>query len=159
MRSILTLLGLLLSLLLSLSTEAGDFHELKWDNLLAPGETATTSQAKNTQHTTTAPQAIGKVNPALNGNAITLPGYAVPLEGDGQTVTAFLLVPFFGACIHVPPPPSNQVVLVRAPSGVPVDDLWDAIKVSGTLHVQDSHHDLANAGYTLDAVTVTPYPN
>ena len=92
-------------------------------------------------------------------NAITLPGYAVPLEGDGQTVTAFLLVPFFGACIHVPPPPSNQVVLVRAPSGVPVDDLWDAIKVSGTLHVQDSHHDLANAGYTLDAVTVTPYPN
>ncbi len=53
MRSILTLLGLLLSL----STEAGDFHELKWDNLLAPGETATTSQAKNTQHTTTAPVA------------------------------------------------------------------------------------------------------
>ena len=65
MRSSLTLLGLLLSL----STEAGDFHELKWDNLLAPGETATTSQAKNTQHTTTAPQAIGKVNPALDGNA------------------------------------------------------------------------------------------
>ena len=155
MRTILALLGLLLSL----STDAGEFHELKWDNLLAPGETATAPTVNNTQHTTTAPQTIGKVNPALDGNAIMLPGYAVPLEGDGQTVTAFLLVPFFGACIHVPPPPSNQVVLVKAPSGVPVDDLWDAIKVSGTLHVQDSHHDLANAGYTLDAVTVTPYSN
>ena len=155
MRSILTLLGLLLSL----TTEASEFHELTWANLLAPGEIVTTPKVNNNQHTTTALQAIGKVNPALDKNAITLPGYAVPLEGDGQTVTAFLLVPFFGACIHVPPPPSNQVVLVRAPAGVPADDLWDAIKVSGTLHVQDSHHDLANAGYSLDAVTVTPYPN
>ena len=81
----------------------------------------------------------------------------MPLEGDGQTVTAFLLVPFFGACIHVPPPPTNQVVFVQIPGGVPADALWDAIKVSGRLRVEDAHSDLANAGYRLEADAVIPY--
>lgn len=54
---------------------------------------------------------------ALDGQNIRLPGYIVPLEvsEEGRT-TEFLLVPYFGACIHVPPPPSNQIVHVKAKS-------------------------------------------
>jgi hypothetical protein len=53
----------------------------------------------------------------LDGQNIRLPGYIVPLEvsEEGRT-TEFLLVPYFGACIHVPPPPSNQIVHVKSES-------------------------------------------
>ena len=51
---------------------------------------------------------------SLNGQYVKLPGYVVPLESDaGGLLSEFLLVPYYGACIHVPPPPSNQIVYVR----------------------------------------------
>lgn len=136
---------------------AADYRELNWKNLLAPGEQAAVQATTSNQHNQVAPQVSAAVNPALDRHAVSLSGYAVPLEGDGQTVTAFLLVPFFGACIHVPPPPTNQVVFVQIPGGVPADALWDAIKVSGRLRVEDAHSDLANAGYRLEADAVIPY--
>ncbi|MBK8162824.1 MAG: DUF3299 domain-containing protein [Gammaproteobacteria bacterium] len=51
---------------------------------------------------------------ALHNQTVKLPGFVVPLEGDGQVVNEFLLVPYYGACIHVPPPPANQIVNVKA---------------------------------------------
>jgi hypothetical protein len=48
------------------------------------------------------------INPALDGAAVRIPGYVVPLEQTKEGVKEFLLVPYFGACIHSPPPPSNQ---------------------------------------------------
>lgn len=156
MKTTLTLASLLLVLgspaVLASSTQA-----LTWNNLLAPGEAATPVPTAPIQHNQVAAQPTGEVNPAWDQHDISLPGYAVPLEGDGQIVTSFLLVPYFGACIHVPPPPTNQVVLVKVPQGVPADDLWDTIKVQGILHVQSTRHDLANAGYQLDAASVKPY--
>ena len=51
------------------------------------------------------------VVPEMNGKAIRIPGFIVPLEfNDDKTVSQFFLVPFFGACIHVPPPPPNKVI-------------------------------------------------
>src|SRR5262245_61660808 len=47
------------------------------------------------------------VNPALEGKLVRLPGYVLPLEFSGKKVTEFLLVPWYGACIHTPPPPPN----------------------------------------------------
>ena len=44
---------------------------------------------------------------------IRIPGYAVPLDAERSEKREFLLVPYFGACIHTPPPPANQIVLVR----------------------------------------------
>ena len=155
MRTVLTLSSWLL-LLSAPAALASNTQALTWNNLLAPGESAQ-APVEPTQHTQVATQPTGEVNPAWDQHDIRLPGYAVPLEGDGQIVTSFLLVPYFGACIHVPPPPTNQVVLVKVPQGVPADDLWDAIKVEGILHVQSTHHDLADAGYQLDAASVKPY--
>ena len=44
-------------------------------------------------------------NPAMEGAAIRVPGYVVPLEKDKAGLREFLLVPYFGACIHTPAPP------------------------------------------------------
>lgn len=92
---------------------------------------------------------------ALNGKAIRLGGYPVPLENDAKgNSTLFFLVPYPGACIHVPPPPPNQLVLVRYPKGIVLDDIYAPIWVSGKLKVEKISNDLADAAYALDASEV-----
>ena len=73
----------------------------------------------------------------LLGKPIKIPGYAVPIEGDEgfDLVSEFLLVPVFGMCIHVPPPPPNQVILVKMKEPVPFELLLDAIWIYGVLDV------------------------
>lgn len=94
---------------------------------------------------------------ALDGARIRLPGFAVPLETDGQTATRFLLVPYIGACIHVPPPPLNQTILVEASMGAHIQRVFDPVWVTGRLAVRRATTELANAGYTLTATEVSPY--
>ena len=94
---------------------------------------------------------------ALDGARIRLPGFAIPLESDGQLASRFLLVPYYGACIHVPPPPLNQTVLVEAPTGARIQRVFDPVWVTGQLTVQRADTELANAGYTLTAIEVRPY--
>ena len=87
---------------------------------------------------------------SLNGKRVRLPGYGVPLDGDASEVRTFLLVPYFGACIHTPPPPRNQIVLVTtAGKGVPVDDAFGALWVTGILKVDPAQTEFGLAGYTL----------
>ena len=99
------------------------------------------------------------LNYQLDGKFIKLPGYVVPLETDGKKSTAFLLVPYFGACIHVPPPPANQTVYVTTKDGegASIRKLFDVVWVTGTLHAQKQSTDVADAGYTLQATKVEPY--
>jgi hypothetical protein len=93
-----------------------------------------------------------KTVPALNGKAIRLGGYPVPLESDEKgNSTLFFLVPYPGACIHVPPPPPNQLVLVRYPKGLPLEDIYAPLWVSGTLRVESISNELADAAYAMDA--------
>ena len=89
---------------------------------------------------------------AFDGKPIRLGGYPVPLETDAQgRSTLFFLVPYPGACIHVPPPPPNQLVLVRYPAGIELEDIYAPLWVSGTLKVEQVANDLANAAYALEA--------
>ncbi len=86
----------------------------------------------------------------MNGQAIKIPGFIVPLEfDDGQTITQFFLVPFFGACIHVPPPPPNQIIFVNFPEGFQLEALYDPFWVSGILTTSLIQNELATATYTL----------
>ncbi len=94
---------------------------------------------------------------ALDGTQVRLPGFAVPLDLDEQHTTRFLLVPYVGACIHVPPPPLNQTVLVEAPQGATIHGLFDPVWVTGRMSVQRATTELASAGYTLTATAVEPY--
>ncbi|HEY7252705.1 MAG TPA: DUF3299 domain-containing protein [Candidatus Nitrosotalea sp.] len=92
---------------------------------------------------------------SLNNKTVKLAGFLVTLEGDGREVSEFLLVPYFGACIHVPPPPSNQVVLVRTGSKpYKANQMFDMVSVTGLLRTERAHNDLASASYVIEATRV-----
>ncbi|MCQ4263317.1 DUF3299 domain-containing protein [Stutzerimonas stutzeri] len=91
----------------------------------------------------------------LNGREIRLGGYPVPLESDERgRSTEFFLVPYPGACIHVPPPPPNQIVLVRYPKGIALEDIYAPLWVDGRLQIEPVSNDLADAAYALEAAAV-----
>lgn len=92
---------------------------------------------------------------SLSNKVVKLAGFLVTLEGDGKAVSEFLLVPYFGACIHVPPPPSNQVVLVRTGNRpFKVNQMFDMVSVTGTLRTERARNDLASASYVIEATQV-----
>jgi len=90
--------------------------------------------------------------------AVRVPGFVVPLDFDEQQrVTEFFLVPYFGACIHLPPPPPNQMIHVRYPKGLPLERLDDAVWVEGELTTAIKDHDIGTAAYALDGDNVRGY--
>jgi hypothetical protein len=98
------------------------------------------------------------VKPAMNGQAIGIPGFIVPLEFDGElVVTEFFLVPFFGACIHVPPPPPNQIIYVKYAKGLELKTLYDPFWIYGTLKTSTVENDTATAAYTIDMASYEDY--
>jgi hypothetical protein len=90
----------------------------------------------------------------LNGKRVRIGGYVVPLDFESTTVKEFLLVPFVGACIHVPPPPANQIVYVKAEKGFEIGAAFDPVTVTGTMKTETAFTGLADAGYSIDAETV-----
>lgn len=94
---------------------------------------------------------------SLNGQFVKIPGFVVPLEGDADAITEFLLVPYFGACVHVPPPPSNQIVFVKFEEGIPISNLYDAVWVTGQLATDGWVGDIASVGYTMSGYSLEPF--
>jgi uncharacterized protein len=88
---------------------------------------------------------------ALDGKLVQIGGYIVPLDFDATTVKEFLLVPFVGACVHVPPPPANQIIYVKSAKGIEVGKVFDPIYVTGLMKVNFTSTGLADAGYSIDA--------
>jgi uncharacterized protein len=96
-------------------------------------------------------------NPALVGQNVRIPGFVVPLEDSKDGLKEFLLVPYFGACIHSPPPPANQIVHVLPRSPAKGFRSMDAVWITGTLTVGKTDSYMGAAGYRIEAVTVSPY--
>jgi hypothetical protein len=87
----------------------------------------------------------------LEGRRASLSGFVVPLEFDDHgDMTELLFVPFFGACIHVPPPPPNQVIYAHLQTPTRVPELWDAFELRGTLRTKKVDADVASAAYSMD---------
>ena len=97
------------------------------------------------------------VNKALNGKLIKMPGYMVPMEYDADEIREFMLAPFLGACVHVPPPPPNQLVYVTIKKTMHFEDLYKPVWVIGRMSTDAKDSELAYAGYTLTATSVEPY--
>ncbi len=97
------------------------------------------------------------VNPALVGQVVRIPGFVVPLEEGKSGMTEFLLVPYFGACVHSPPPPSNQIIHVLPQS--PAKDLrsMDTVWVTGVLTTLQTDSYMGTASWRLAASSVAPY--
>jgi hypothetical protein len=90
------------------------------------------------------------VNVALDGKAGKLSGFVVPLDATQDGIREFLLVPYFGACIHTPPPPANQIVHVIAPAPVKGLHAMDTVYVSGTLKAaRYNSADMGVSGYEI----------
>lgn len=151
---------------------------LEWTDLLPPedlkkmealpeishegGEGA--GSAINKMNNDPASQAWGEVlqsvnvRATLNGKKVRLPGFIVPIEYDAeQNITSFFLVPYFGACIHVPPPPPNQIIFVSDAKGLKADMIYNPFWIEGTLSTTPMSHDLANSAYSLKASSITEY--
>lgn len=94
----------------------------------------------------------------LNGVKGRLPGFAVPIDFDGSRVYSFLLVPYFGACIHTPPPPANQMVYVEIEGGFELPSIYEPVIIEGAFEVARVVDDeLGTAGYSMNADAVTLY--
>ena len=91
------------------------------------------------------------------GDRVRLPGYVVPLDFDGSKVTGFLLVPYMGACIHVPPPPPNQIVYVHTKEPIEIDEIFEAVYATGTFEADMISTELAQVGYRIVDAAVEPY--
>ena len=90
----------------------------------------------------------------LNGRKVRIGGYVVPLDFDATKVTEFLLVPFVGACIHVPPPPANQIIYVKSAAGITLKGEFDPVYVTGTISTEGQFTGLAETGYSIAADSV-----
>lgn len=89
---------------------------------------------------------------------VRIAGFPVPIEtNDRGLYTVFFLVPYGGACIHVPPPPPNQIILVEYPEGIAINDIYEPFWLTGELHVDQTSNDLADASYRIDADRVWIY--
>lgn len=150
---------------------ADSYPEIKWEGLLPKGwdpasEFKGLDLSKLQDTDPRAMEALEKlrtmwdnapVEHALNGKQVRIAGFALPLERKGDKVTEFLLVPYFGACVHTPPPPANQII--HAKSSKPLSDvgMMKAVWVYGTLTVQRAETGWGVAGYRLTVSRVEPY--
>ena len=100
---------------------------------------------------------LAPVVEALDGRRVKIPGFVVPLEGDGVKLSEFLLVPYVGACIHVPPPPPNQIIYVKPAQPLPMDRMWEPYWVVGTLRTEIVENDIALSAYSMQADEVFLY--
>ena len=105
-------------------------------------------------------EALTSVNviPEMDGQLVRIAGFVVPLEFRDKNVTQFLLVPFFGACIHVPPPPPNQVIFVNYPKGIDAKRNMDSpVWITGEMQTTLTEGELATTAYSLKAHRVKEY--
>ncbi len=98
-----------------------------------------------------------KLNKSLNGAYIKIPGFIIPFDLSVKGVKDFMLVPYVGACVHTPPPPANQLVVVSTQRPWPSDELWDPVWVTGTMRTQLQSTDLGQTGYSMAAEKMEPY--
>jgi hypothetical protein len=92
-----------------------------------------------------------------NGKTVRLAGFVIPLDYEGTGITAFMLVPYIGACIHVPPPPANQLVFVTTEEPYEDGGLYEPVTVTGMFGTASTKTQLADVGYALSADKIEPY--
>lgn len=92
----------------------------------------------------------------VDGKRVKIPGFIVPLEDDNRKVTEFLLVPSPQACIHVPPPPPNQMVYVTMKKGVEVT-VGAPVWVYGNFKIATKRSQYGEVSFEIDGETVEPY--
>lgn len=152
---------------------ARGYREIGWEELMPEGEEERLAQLYQQQmamlysggpiaegSAADAMIQIGTFNTVkeLNELKIRIPGYTVPFEyGANAEISEFLLVPYYGACLHAPPPPPNQTVFAMTDEPVKLRDLAQAVWIEGTMYTQTQESELADAAYTIRVENVYAY--
>lgn len=156
----------------------GDAMSLRWEDLLPEGEEARLEQIYKEFYEGLEAQTPGGLASIMEGGAldearqlgtfntvddldgelVRIPGFVVPLDFNAVDVYGdFLLVPYFGACIHAPPPPPNQIVYVRVEKPVRLGQIWDPFFIEGVLRTEKAMNELGNAAYTMEFERFDPF--
>lgn len=141
---------------------AKDYIDLDWSDLLPDGQIAIPPMLQDlidheqTNPMSRQPGSMG-VRSDWNGQTVGIPGFIVPIDYSGTGVTAFILVPFVGACVHVPPPPANQLVFVTTETAYESSGLYEPVDVIGTFGTASMTTELAQVAYALSADRIIPY--
>lgn len=153
------------------------FRSVEWDDLIPPGRSSGEILARYEAQLMAAEPGSAEidaiyqemndefnsvsVNPQLDSEDVQLAGFVAPLTYDGDSITEFLLVPYFGACIHVPAPASNQTVMVTLEAGesLSLEDSWGAVWVAGEMAAATTDTELATAGYSISNAQFGVYGN
>lgn len=105
------------------------------------------------------------VNSSLSNQDIRMAGYLLPLSFSEKGETEFLLVPYFGACVHTPPPPANQIVYVKLAKEFVVQDLFTPVWISGRMQTGETRKAISfgdgdrdiDIGYRVESANIEPY--
>ncbi|MEO8443764.1 MAG: DUF3299 domain-containing protein [Gammaproteobacteria bacterium] len=134
-------------------------RDLTWDELVPPagqtpppmpGKAAAANAATDPAKPAYVPLYTYNPVASLDGKYVKLPGYIVPLESDaGGMLDEFLLVPYYGACIHVPPPPPNQIVYVKLKKPFNLKSMADPYTITGTITTKPWTGDVADSDYVM----------
>ena len=152
--------------------QAVQFAEIGWDALV-PADWDPMKSFKDLQKLAALPDSDPRIQklydrmrkvwdeaptiPSMKGREVRIPGFVVPLESGEKGLREFLLVPYFGACIHTPPPPANQIIHVRVNPPVKGFQTMSAVWVSGALGLERSNSELGVSGYSMKAERVEAY--
>jgi len=149
---------------------SGDFEDITWDMLLPEGwsvEKVLESLDLDAlgDNDPKAREAMKKIremwdnapaNPKFDKRRVSIAGFVVPLDGEREKTREFLLVPYFGACIHAPAPPANQVIHVKVKAGNTVT-LSPASLISGTIRTVRTGTKMAVTGYEMTIDKAEPF--
>lgn len=119
----------------------GELKILRWD-----------AMAKLNLKTGEAPQSLKE----MDGQSVRIPGFIVPLEDEAQEISEFLLVPYQGACVHVPPPPPNQMVHVKM-QGRNVRYTFEPIWITGVLSISNSQSPYGVVSFNMKGVSTAAF--
>lgn len=160
-KKLLTALALSCLASIVLAQAGSTYKDMEWLDLMPKEEVDALKNAQGlpVDHNAKGEQIGSFVTvPGVNNTKIRLAGYVVPVEqtDDGQ-MTDFFFVPYFGACIHVPPPPPNNIVYVKMAKPIPAADMFSAYWLEGTIKTERLSNDIAATAYVMSGDTLKLY--
>lgn len=150
-------------------------NEITWDDLWPPGEDERIAEIYDTYIATLESDNPGGIIEGgaldqmmqfgtfttveeLHDTRVRVPGFVVPLDFSADNeYTEFLIVPYFGACLHTPPPPPNQIIFARTQTPAKIEDIYIAYWFEGVLKAERNDTNLADAAYSLELSELSEY--
>ncbi|MGQ7275336.1 DUF3299 domain-containing protein [Marinobacter sp. V034] len=153
-----------IAFLAAMPLSAKEWKEIEWTELMPPEDLNLLENMPPIDHDGGAPPLLpdeimtGRVRPEMGDMPIRIPGFVVPLVvSDDMVISEFFLVPYFGACIHVPPPPPNQIIHITYPEGFTQEALYYPVWIEGVLRIETTNHDMGKSSYSIKAESIEPY--